>query len=994
MDLRYLYIAVIFVCLCSGFVIANEIINPNTIKPIDSFFNKDSLTLVYDNEIEITPYLNEKTPYTDFDWEINTKEVYDEKSDKTILEETKAFYPVPKNPLVDLKEFHWLVNKLQTEKTCVQTNPYYQTCSHEELDFSTFESKNEITNKTIKENKDKNGTILSYLISYYGIIIDLDPVLNLVIDGASDLIFTNRTEGSSHGARLSAPVLFMDFNKPPENLTASDPDYDDYVQDNSIYNNYGLSGAGTNSNHAPTYNSSCTAFTGSGGCYEFDGVDDYFETTLTETKTSYAFWYANASDGIWTHIVNSSGTTYVNGATGTLAVYPIYVSGNTIQVGKTGTSSYYNGSIDNIQIWDRALSADEISALYSDASFIGKYSKSGDFKSLVFYNDTSVYWNTTLNFANSSGQGVDLTDANLVSYWALDENYLDSKGSNHGTATNHPKNSTGLSSDAMLFDGVDDYVETSLSTNLDGSGDFTASAWVKMSSSQSYALGQSHAISPYASDWFFPYENLVKIFWMRSVTLGNMNTINDNQWHYLAMVWNKSAETYEGFVDGSSIGTSGVVSGYGGVGNIVIGARPDKTTTFFNGSIDEVLIYNDTLTNAEVMDLYKTGLSQHADTNISLKTRTATSYNLTDTGLVSQWSFNNDYTDDKGANDGTNSGTERNEGNGTVGQGLYFDGADSITISSMDLETSQCWWNNSGSGWSHYCNSSGTTYIDGVASSFTFNILSVSGSDLLIGNGYTGSIDEVRIYNRSLSASEITDLYELGEKYILWNSWSDEGVMGDGIHDESSDAGKFFQFKAVFDSNDSEVSAYLFNQSVESGNLPAGAITMDALVDQTVYYTHSFSYDVDATGSSIHYFINDTSTFSIDETTGVITNNSALTIDTYYTLNVSANNSLGSYDSGILNINATSIQSVEGCRSFKIKNIFSKEVLFEIDCHGNMELFGKAIFKGNVDIEGDLNVTGNYIHGANTGLTGNYSVGDCWTAYSGGIIYDTNCTAY
>jgi hypothetical protein len=48
--------------------------------------------------------------------------------------------------------------------------------------------------------------------------------------------------------------------------------------------------------------------------------------------------------------------------------------------------------------------------------------------------------------------------------------------------------------------------------------------------------------------------------------------------------------------------------------------------------------------------------------------------------------------------------------------------------------------------------------------------------------------------------------------------------------------------------------------------------------------------------------------------------------------------------------------------------------------------------QNTLNVVGDLNVTGDYINGANTGLTGNYSVGSCWNAYSGGIMYATNCT--
>jgi hypothetical protein len=52
----------------------------------------------------------------------------------------------------------------------------------------------------------------------------------------NDLLFTNATESSNLGARLSAPVLFMDFNTPPETNTDGNITY---VQDNSLYNSWG-----------------------------------------------------------------------------------------------------------------------------------------------------------------------------------------------------------------------------------------------------------------------------------------------------------------------------------------------------------------------------------------------------------------------------------------------------------------------------------------------------------------------------------------------------------------------------------------------------------------------------------------------------------------------------------------------------------------------------------------------------------------------------------
>jgi len=65
----------------------------------------------------------------------------------------------------------------------------------------------------------------------------------------------------------------------------------------------------------------------------------------------------------------------------------------------------------------------------------------------------------------------------------------------------------------------------------------------------------------------------------------------------------------------------------------------DAEYDYFNGSIDEVMIFNDSLTEGEVSDLYDLG-------------RNAGSY--TDTNLVSHWRADDGTADDdKGTNDGT-----------------------------------------------------------------------------------------------------------------------------------------------------------------------------------------------------------------------------------------------------------------------------------------------------------------------------------------------------
>ncbi len=1271
-------------------------------------FSKGDITLNYKNEIEITPYLNEKTELTDFSWGVKTEETINEKNE-TILVSTKEFYPLATKIVYPLTEFHWLVNKLETGETCTQVNQYSLSCSKEVLNFSTFESKNKITNKTITENKDKNGTILSYLISYYGLIWDLDPAFELIYNTASNLIYKNITEGSTYGARLHAPVLYMDFNKAPEYLTTSSTIWTNYSQDNSVYNNYGtltityepwianttikngipaagdgkatvfykdsswylifgtsagtiygyvwngtgwqlnstinaslpiiesfstpsvfykdeswylISGASTggfygyvwngtdwltnltinaslpdigifsapdvfykdsswyllsgsgqltslnlfgfvwngtdwltnltinstsivtpynfttsvfqkdsswymitgehfgtfrgyvwngtgwsvnttinaslpdiglhsapevfnmstdlylisgaqsgswfgynwdednNISTAPTYNSSCTAFSGSGGCYEFDGVNDYIVLnslddlstykdgwtlyawvkhydgagyteifggyglmvqTTTNKLTTYDGGYKYSTqaiqDGVWTQVVatcqNNNLSYYINGTldssqTGTCSYYDAsrvkYIGSLTL-----GNTYVWNGSIDDARIYDRALSLSEINTLYSDATSQGKYAKSGDFKSGVFYNSTSQYWNTTFFTANSSGQGIDLTDANLVSYWKLNENYQDSKGSNHGTCTTGtcPLNATGFSSDAMRFDGTNDFINVTDNPSLDfGTNNFTISLWMNvidmtntrelMSKGIGTGVGNWRLYTGYIASGGCIVDKPCFSFKSDSLTtygVGFSSASSINTWYNLIVT--RNGTTISTYTNGvlEQVATPDTTT-FGNAASLYLGASAAGGGTY--GMMDEVIIYNKTLTQSEIRNLYHLGLSQLASTNISLQTRTATSYNLTDSGLVSQWSFNTNEsgnaTDDMGVSDGIcyiNQCPTWNESYGVVGGGYNFngtnnfinatdidalDGITAMTVSSWiklnalatdkaiitkwDHQTQTSWALQTGNSasdelqmftatsitdagttngvtnnsdlsankWYHVTmvyNGSGSAnsdklkiYVDGVEKTVVFNAgynipasLPSANSTVKIGRFggsitryFNGSIDEVRIYNRSLSASEVLDLYNMeGSVFSDWTGWSGEKLIIDGETNKTNGFGNFYQFKTYFKSNDTEVSPYLLNHSAGFGGggdiTPPYFTTIPA--NQTINNGVDWAgVDFDAedadTGIS-SYSVNDGS-FSINST-GYLDNSTTLLAKVYSIL-------VTAYD-GQLNSNST-----------------------------------------------------------------------------------------
>jgi hypothetical protein len=226
-----------------------------------------------------------------------------------------------------------------------------------------------------------------------------------------------------------------------------------------------------------------------GGCYPFDGVDDYIRLSVTPpitTALTYTAWvYSSAfssnnavfnirgtlfelnsgglgwwsdvyqgssfasysfTTGSWNFIAvtqnNTTVTFYVNGNQIGTATQPdinmSYGSSNSNFLGTyNGGSRLLNGKIGNAQIYNRALSSVEIENLYN-ASVSTYYPTSS-----IVNQGLTVYY----DFSNPNcygGEGTTIYD--LSGY------------NNNGTLINGTSYST-TNGGALVFDGVDDYVQ-------------------------------------------------------------------------------------------------------------------------------------------------------------------------------------------------------------------------------------------------------------------------------------------------------------------------------------------------------------------------------------------------------------------------------------------------------------------------------------------------------------------------------------------------------
>jgi hypothetical protein len=144
----------------------------------------------------------------------------------------------------------------------------------------------------------------------------------------------------------------------------------------------------------------------------------------------------------------------------------------------------FTGAIDDVAIWDRALTAGEISALYyganaSEASNETVFlSPSASTFPLKTYSQTQ--YASMTSGGSELGNSNSLWDSNLISVWHLNSNATDSKGSNNGTWGGTPTYSTGIgSTNAASFDRSTRYIEITDWHGIQGANPVSISMWIK-----------------------------------------------------------------------------------------------------------------------------------------------------------------------------------------------------------------------------------------------------------------------------------------------------------------------------------------------------------------------------------------------------------------------------------------------------------------------------------------------------------------------------------
>jgi hypothetical protein len=289
---------------------------------------------------------------------------------------------------------------------------------------------------------------------------------------------------------------------------------------------------------------------------------------------------------------------------------------------------------------------------------------------------------------NASGESIP-PPSGLVSWWPGDGNVYDVISGNHGTlhngATFAPGYVTSGNGQAFSLDGVDDYIEISDNPSLEfGSDTYTFEIWFKTSTTKSCAPGL-HLLSKW-NGWG-DYNDWVLFLHDQGGTNGqiyfqgriysDLTLIDDSQdyrdgiWHHVVITKTDTGSAgTKLYVDGSLKDSGPGVSFEDGPHPLRIGlSYGEGNDHTFPGLIDEVAIWDRSLTTTEIQSIYNAGsagmikpepISQPPD-------------------LISWWPGDGNTFDIAGTNPGTlKNGAIFASGYVTSGngQGFSFDGVD------------------------------------------------------------------------------------------------------------------------------------------------------------------------------------------------------------------------------------------------------------------------------------------------------------------------------
>ena len=297
-------------------------------------------------------------------------------------------------------------------------------------------------------------------------------------------------------------------------------------------------------------------------------------------------------------------TTSIGVPTTNAVIGALYNSG-----GSAIDNGFYKGSMKNVAIWNRALTATEVQN--------------------VMYKQ----------YAEVSGR----LASGLVSWWALEETATstttaDSHGSNTGTLGDGSTSSTyptfdsdiyggdtpvkpraidnaptvqadAIGAGSASFDGTDDYITIADDSSLDITSDFSITCWVKADSFDSNVDGIIAKTVPSTGDGYGLYADTaadkIKFFSQNyNSDYAETGALSVNTWYHIAGTFSDSGNLNSIYVDGVLTDTSAETTAMAANNDpLEIGRVFQDNNSNLNGNISQVGIWDAVLTQAQIQSI-------------------------------------------------------------------------------------------------------------------------------------------------------------------------------------------------------------------------------------------------------------------------------------------------------------------------------------------------------------------------------------------------------
>jgi len=316
-----------------------------------------------------------------------------------------------------------------------------------------------------------------------------------------------------------------------------------------------------------------------------NGVYNYMDgTTSVAAQTWYhvAMTYSVASSNLSLYVNGAlEASSSVSGAIIT-TTQPVFIGGY-----PGPCSAYYlPGLIDEPTIYNRALSATEISGIY------------------------------TAGAAGKSNPNCVAPSTNAIGWWAGDGNNYDLAHINFATTNNGATYAAGVVGQAFSFDGVNDYVKITNAPDLNPTNALTIEAWIYLNqytynhsiirkdgecANRQFLLtvGPNHKFRAHVGSTNGTY------YWTDGAT-----TVNAQTWYHVAMTFNSATSNLTLYVNGAVDATATPIGPtITTTEPIYLGGDPYPGCSqyYFGGLIDEATLYNRALSASEISAIYSAG---------------------------------------------------------------------------------------------------------------------------------------------------------------------------------------------------------------------------------------------------------------------------------------------------------------------------------------------------------------------------------------------------